>query len=121
MAMYYILNRPFWILDDKLNQSLEILNECELNPYKDLGLNKCIKMSPDLWKWIGNQLHYLEFHITPSTKMQCIHEIMQSLTHHLHSHLRWKKSIENNQYEFQFQSTNINRKRRKGQERRSNY
>lgn len=109
-AMYYILNRPLWILDDKLNQSLEILNDIKLDPYKDLGLNKCIKIRQDLWKWIGNQLHCLEFHITPSTKMQCIHEIMQSLTHHLHSHLRWQKSIQNNQFDFQ---SNITPKRNK--------
>ncbi len=41
-AMYYILNRPLWILDSKLNQSLEILNN-KLNPFSDLGLNKNIK------------------------------------------------------------------------------
>eukprot|EP01083_Nonionella_stella_P001648 4700_1 len=99
VAMYYILNRPLWILDQKLNQSLEILNESMIDPYKDLGLNKNIKIHTHLWKWIGNQLHCLEYHITPSTKMQCIHEIMQSLTHHLHSHLRWQTSLKMNQIE----------------------
>ena len=97
VAMYYILNRPLWVLDQRLNQSLEILigdNGVDaMDPYRDLGLNEDITMSTEMWQWIGNQLHCLEYHVSPSTKMQCLHEVMQSLTHHLHSHLRWRKAL----------------------------
>eukprot|EP01084_Bolivina_argentea_P055076 100990_1 len=100
-AMYYILNQPLWILDSKLNQSLEILNNYKLNPLKDLGLNKNIKITNKEWKYIGKQLHLLEYHITPSTKMQCIHQIIQTLTHQLHAHLIWLKTCKNNKIKFQ--------------------
>ena len=101
VAMYYVLNRPLWVLDQRLNESLERLSagDSGLDPHRDLGLNPSITMSDGHWRWIGNQLHCLEYHVTPSTKMQCLHEVMQSLTHHLHSHLRWRKSLRVNQSE----------------------
>jgi len=102
VAMYYILNRPLWVLDQRLAHSLEILtSDRGLDPYRDLGLNREITIKESMWRWIGNQLHCLEYHVTPSTKMQCLHEVMQSLTHHLHSHLRWKTSLRVNQSEME--------------------
>ena len=96
VALFYVLNRPLWVHDLKLAHALEQLRTAEpsIDAVRDLGLNaELSQISAARWRWMGEALRALSEHITPSSKMQCLHEAMQSLTHHLHSQLRWRKSV----------------------------
>ncbi len=70
----------------------------KVDPYKDLGLNPIIRPNDELWTWLGTHLHSLANHPSPSTKMQCIYEVMQLLSHHLQGFLKWNTLVEKSDF-----------------------
>ncbi|ETO21137.1 hypothetical protein RFI_16069, partial [Reticulomyxa filosa] len=57
--------------------------EARTDSHKDFGLNKELNVNDDMWDWVGKHLDTLEYHSSPATKMQCLHEAMQLLSQHI--------------------------------------
>ena len=99
------------MLDHKLGQALDRLHQgAGLDAAKDLGLSKDIDRSCGAGS--GPRCTAWNYTLTQSTTIQCLHEVMQSLTQHLHSHLQWQKSVALNRREFEFEAAPASRRKR---------